>query len=202
MAVPVLQEFIPPLGPQPANPALFSPQMTTLTLKEKVLSLTGDGFTVQKTDGAPLLQIKPKKISLHSTKVFLGMDNHELFTLSTKTLAMFKSFKAESDKGYNFEIKGRFSIGSSKSSVHFRNHADGRELELTVKGDWMDRSANILLGDRIVASISRQFLNAREIFGSKQTVSILESFFRGGNAFMWRWDADDCVVLRHRGAKR
>jgi uncharacterized protein YxjI len=170
-----MQEFIPPLGPQPANPVLYSNQPVTLTLKEKVLSLTGDSFTVQTVSGAHLLQIKPKKISLHQKKAFLTMDGQELFTLSHKTLALFKSFTAESERGYNFEVKGRFSVGSSKSSVHFKNASDGREMELVVKGDWLDRQARVLLGDRVVAEVSRQFLNAREIFGSKQTVS-KESF--------------------------
>lgn len=85
---------------------------------------------------------------------------------------MFKSFVGESPKGesHNFEIKGNFSIGSSKSTITFINAADKTPIELQLKGDWFDRSANITLGERPVASINRSFGNAREIFGSKQTV--------------------------------
>lgn len=53
----------------------------------------------------------------------------------------------------------------------FKNAADGAEIELEVKGDWIDRSAEITTGGRPVASISRSFFNVRQIFGEKQTVS-------------------------------
>ncbi|EGP91871.1 unnamed protein product [Zymoseptoria tritici ST99CH_1A5] len=172
-ATPVaLQEFIPPLGPQPANPVLYSPQPVTLLLKEKVLSLTGDGFTiVNAATSQPVVLLKPKKISLHSTKVFTDPAGVELFSLSHKTLALFKSFTAESklSPAHNFEIKGKFALGGSKSSVHFKNASDGRDIELLVKGDWFDRSANITLNDRVVATVGRQFANARELVGGKQT---------------------------------
>jgi uncharacterized protein YxjI len=61
---------------------------------------------------------------------------------------------------------------SSKSTVEFTNAADGRHVELEVKGDWWDRSANITCGGQPVAHISRSYFNMREIFGDKQTVSI------------------------------
>lgn len=62
---------------------------------------------------------------------------------------------------------------SSRSTVHFTNQADGSEIELEVKGDWLDRSAAITLAGRPVAHISRNFLNARQIFGDRQTVSAI-----------------------------
>lgn len=61
---------------------------------------------------------------------------------------------------------------SSKSTVEFTNAADGRHVELEVKGDWWDRSANITCGGQPVAHISRSYFNVSEIFGDKQTVSI------------------------------
>lgn len=61
---------------------------------------------------------------------------------------------------------------SSKSSVHFKNQADGSDIELSIKGDWFDRSASITLGERVVASISRKLLNMREIFADSQTVGL------------------------------
>ena len=60
----------------------------------------------------------------------------------------------------------------SKSVVTFTNASDGKAVELEVKGDWFDRSAEITLDGRVVASISRKFFNAREFFGDKQTVSV------------------------------
>ena len=65
-----------------------------------------------------------------------------------------------------------FAVLSSKSTVEFTNAADGRHVELEVKGDWWDRSANITCGGQPVAHISRSYFNMREIFGDKQTVSV------------------------------
>lgn len=51
----------------------------------------------------------------------------------------------------------------------FKNAADGRHVEMEVKGDWFDRSAEITCGGQPVAHISRSFFNVREIFADKQT---------------------------------
>lgn len=65
----------------------------------------------------------------------------------------------------------RVIVLASKSSVHFKNASDGREVELDVRGDWFDRSANVTFGGEPVAHISRSFFNVREIFADKDTVS-------------------------------
>lgn len=108
---------------------------------------------------------------MHQKKTFTDLRGQEIFTLGKKTLALFKSFEGESPAGHNFSIKGNFSVGSSKSTITFINASDKTPIELQMKGDWFDRSAKITIGDRPVAAISRSFGNARELFGSKQTVS-------------------------------
>lgn len=53
----------------------------------------------------------------------------------------------------------------------FANTASSNAVvELMVKGDWLDRSATITLGDVVVAQIARKMLNMRQIFGGQQTV--------------------------------
>jgi uncharacterized protein YxjI len=103
------------------------------------------------------------------------MRGNELFTLSEKKLKLFKSFHAEAPGAHNFEVKGHFSVGRSRSTVEFINNADRRAMELEVKGDWLDRSATITLADRVVAQISRSLINVREVIGDKQTVSVTPS---------------------------
>jgi uncharacterized protein YxjI len=172
--------FNPPLGPQPANPAFYSPSPSVLQMKEKILSLSGDDFTITTTSGAPVCKCKGKVFSIHGSKAFTDMQGNELFTLKKKMLAISKSFVCESPQGFNIEVKGHFSIGSSKSSVHFKNAADGQEIELDLKGDWFDRSATITLAGRPVAKVSRKMFNVREIFGDKQTVSCPDCVVFGG----------------------
>jgi uncharacterized protein YxjI len=165
--------FNPPLGPQPANAAFYSPQPTTLQMKEKILSLSGDDFTISTADGTPVCKCKGKVFSLHGTKAFTDLQGNELFTVKKKMLAIQKSFVCDSPQGYSFEVKGHFSLGSSKSSVHFKNAADGQQVELDLKGDWFDRSAKITLNGAVVAEVARKFFNVREMFGDKQTVSLV-----------------------------
>lgn len=116
------------------------------------------------------------------------MQGNEIYTLKNKLLSIHRSFHAEAPHNHDFEVKGHFSLLSSKSSVHFKNAADSNEVELEVKvrvqslfenpslradpfyqGDWFDRSASITFGGRPVAHISRSFMNYRQIFGDKQT---------------------------------
>jgi uncharacterized protein YxjI len=140
-------------------------------MKEKILSLSGDDFTITTTSGSPVCKCKGKVFSIHGSKAFTDMQGNELFTLKKKMLAISKSFVCESPQGFNIEIKGHFSLGSSKSSVHFKNAADGQEIELDLKGDWFDRSATITLGGRPVAEVKRSYFNVRQLWGDKQTVS-------------------------------
>lgn len=69
----------------------------------------------------------------------------------------------------------QYLVLASKSTVHFKNASNGREVELDVRGDWFDRSANITFGGEPVAHISRSFFNVREIFADKDTVSCASS---------------------------
>jgi uncharacterized protein YxjI len=107
------------------------------------------------------------------------MAGKEIFELSNKTLALFKSFHGTSPTGHSFEVKGHFAVGKSRSTCEFKNAADGQHIELEIKGDWFDRSATIEVGGRPVAHISRKFFNVREIFGDKQTVRTTLNFQRG-----------------------
>jgi len=157
------------LGPQPANPHFYSPNQQTLQMKEKVFSLSGDDFTVTTVDGIEVCKCKGKVMSVSDKKKFTDMQGNEIYTLKNKLLSIHKSFHAEAPHNHDFEVKGHFSLLSSKSSVHFKNAADSNEVELEVKGDWFDRSASITFGGRPVAHISRSFMNYRQIFGDKQT---------------------------------
>ncbi|KAF1985500.1 DUF567-domain-containing protein [Aulographum hederae CBS 113979] len=162
-----LAVFNPPLGP---NPKYFMPEETTLTMKEKAFSLSGDDFTIKTTSGIDVCKCKGKMVSLHDSKEFVDPQGVHLFTLKNKLIALHKSFRAEGPDGKDlFTVKGHFSLMSSKSSCHFINASDGREMELDIKGDWFDRSANITCQGQPVATLSREFFNMREMFVDKQT---------------------------------
>lgn len=51
----------------------------------------------------------------------------------------------------------------------FVNRSDSSPIELLIKGDWLDRSASITMGNQVVAQISRSYFNMREVFGGQQS---------------------------------
>jgi uncharacterized protein YxjI len=159
---PSLAPFNPPLGAQPPSTKLYHPNQVTLALKEKVFSLSGDDFTIKTAEGLDICKCKGKMLSLRDSKKFSDMQDKELFTLSNKLMSIHKSFHGESPDGHNFEVKGKFKLMGSKSVVTFKNASDGKDVELEVKGDWFDRSAEITYNEKPVAAISRKFFNARE----------------------------------------
>ena len=66
---------------------------------------------------------------------FTDIHDNKLFSLKNKHFTIHKSFKAEGPDGKDlFEVKGHFALLSSKSTCVFNNVADGREVELEIKG--------------------------------------------------------------------
>ena len=193
--------FQPPLGPQPPG-KFYSPHEVVLALKERVFSLSGDDFTVRTAEGQDVLKVKGKFISLRDSKKFTDMQENEIFTLTNKLMAIHKSFHGTSPDGKaDFEVKGKFKLMGSKSVVTFTNSSDHKEIELEVRGDWLDRSAEIALDGKLVASISRKFFNAREFFGDKQTVSVFVSFAdsnRSSSGLVFRRCCAECRSKPHR----
>ena len=67
------------------------------------------------------------------------------------------------------QVKGKFSLMSSRSEISFTNKSDGAPITLHLKGDWTDRSAEITLNGRPVASIGRSFMNFGQLISDRQT---------------------------------
>ncbi|KAH6681711.1 tubby C-terminal-like domain-containing protein [Halenospora varia] len=160
----------------PVNPPLgvFAsycvPKQTTLVMKEKVWSLSGDTFHIVDENGQEVVQCRGQTFSISDRKEFADAHGRPLFSLRTKLLSIHKSFYAEAPDGNEiFQVKGKFSIGTSKMIATFVNQSNGQPVELLVKGDWLDRSATITMNGAVVAQISRSYFNMREIFGGQQT---------------------------------
>ncbi|TVY33933.1 Protein LURP-one-related [Lachnellula occidentalis] len=160
-------------------------------MKEKVWSLSGDTFHITDSAGHEVVQCRGQTFSLSDRKEFADTAGRPLFSLRTKLLSIHKCFYAEAPGGeVLFEVKGKFSrierergmegiivlmmnenelVGTSKMVATFQNAANGAPVELLVKGDWLDRSATITMGNVVVAQISRSYFNMREMVGGQQS---------------------------------
>ncbi|CZS93917.1 related to DUF567 domain protein [Rhynchosporium graminicola] len=162
---------LPPIQPAlGVNPAYCVNKQTTLVMKEKVWSLSGDTFHIVDENNHEVVQCRGQTFSISDRKQFASSTGQPLFSLRTRLLRLHKSFYAEGANGQVlFEVKGKFSIGSSKMVATFANASTKQNIELLIKGDWFDRSASITMGNIVVAQISRSYFNMREIFGGQQT---------------------------------
>ncbi|GAB1729340.1 hypothetical protein NU195Hw_g5485t1 [Hortaea werneckii] len=70
---------------------------------------------------------------------------------------------------HDFEVKGHFKLLGTHSTCSFTNAANGQEVAIEIKGDWIDRSAEMTWDGKTVATIARSFFNVREILGDQQT---------------------------------
>jgi len=157
-------------------PQYIAQKSEQLILKEKVLSLSGDSFTIKTTDGRPILQVKGEVMSLSGRKHVMDMQGNLLFDIRKQLIAFHATYYCEDPKGNQFfEVKSKFSIGSSKAIGTFTSTAgSGKQCELVMKGDFFDRKAEITdaATKQLVATIDRKFLNVGEILGGQQTYAV------------------------------
>ncbi|KAI0015118.1 DUF567-domain-containing protein [Xylariomycetidae sp. FL0641] len=163
------------LAPFPRPMGVFQPFIArgpeTLVLKEKVMSLSGDSFDIKTVDGRPIFKVKGDAFSLSGRKAVMDMSGNVLFTIRKKLIALHATYYAEDNAGNHiFDLKGKFSIGSSKSIGTFTS-ASGQAETLLMKGDFFDLQADITdeATKQPVAHIDRKFFKARELLANQQT---------------------------------
>ena len=167
------------LPPLPFPIAIF-PQFTAracenIKLREKLMSLSGDSFYIElHPSKTPLLQVQGTAFSISGRKHVTDMAGQPLFTIRKQTFSIPSTYYAEDPNGNKFfEVQGKWSFGSSKAvGVFSYKGQDGgmREGRLAMKGDWLDRRAEIKDENTggTVAVIDRKFFNARELLGGGQ----------------------------------
>ena len=165
-----MQPFQPPIG---VFQNFCNNFPVTLKMQEKGLmsgSITGDDFSITDTNGREVCKCKGKVLSISGRKIFTDPNGVELFHLRNKMLSIPKSFFGETPDGQEiFKVTGKFSMMSSKSEITFVNAADKQPITLHLKGDWLDRSAEVALNGRPVATISRSFMNFGQLVSDRQT---------------------------------
>lgn len=85
------------------------PFPTTIVLKEHVLSLTGDSFSIKMEDGTPILQVEGKVMSISGRKKVSDMAGNHLFDIIKEHLHIHTTFAVEDPKGQKLmEVKSSF----------------------------------------------------------------------------------------------
>ncbi|KAF2085816.1 DUF567-domain-containing protein [Saccharata proteae CBS 121410] len=168
MSAPSLPPYPQALG---LFPQFFAQKSESLILKEKMMSLSGDSFDIKTVGGVPIFQVKGEAFSLSGRKHVLDMQGNTLFTIRKEHFTIQPLYYAEdvSEKRL-FEVKSKFSFGSSKAVCSFTDK-HGKAESLFMKGDFFDTEAQITdeATGTPVAVINRKVFNARELIGGQQT---------------------------------
>jgi uncharacterized protein YxjI len=93
-------------------PQFIAHQSEQIVLKEKVLSLSGDSFSIKTVDGRAIFQVKGEALSLSGRKSVMDMQGVPLFDIRKKLIALHATFFCENPQGEQFfEVKKKFSSG-------------------------------------------------------------------------------------------
>ncbi|KAF2807588.1 uncharacterized protein BDZ99DRAFT_464522 [Mytilinidion resinicola] len=146
----------------------------TLVLKEHVMSLSGDSFSIKTADGRPVFQVKGDVLSLSGRKHLMDEKGEPIFDIRKEHLTFHTTYYCEDPSGKKiFEVGSKFSPLGSKAVATFTSF-DGKAKELEMKGDWLEVSANIvdLSTGEVVAKIDRTLLSGKDIFFGQQTYAL------------------------------
>jgi uncharacterized protein YxjI len=97
--------------PQPIAlfPQFIAQAPETLVLKEHVLSLSGDSFSIKLANGTPILQVEGKVMSISGRKKVSDMQGNHLFSIVKEHLHIHATYVVESANGQKLvEVKSGF----------------------------------------------------------------------------------------------
>ncbi|CAG5182459.1 uncharacterized protein ALTATR162_LOCUS10172 [Alternaria atra] len=164
-------------APQPIGvfPQFLAARPETLVLKEKVLSLSGDSFSIKLANGTPVLQVEGKVMSLTGRKKMFDMQGNHLCSIVKEHFHLHSTYVVESAKGEKImEVKSSFKLMGSKATATFAS-SNGKQEVLTMRGNFFDTQADILdeaQGGLVVARIDRKILSGKDIFFGQQTYGV------------------------------
>jgi len=167
------------LAPAPQTIGIFSQFFAagpeTLVMKEKVLSLTGDSFSIKLANGTPVLKVEGKLMSISGRKKMFDMQGKHVCSIVKEHFHIHTTYAVEDANGAKImQVKSNFKLLGSKATATFTSH-NGKEEILTMKGNWFDTSADIVdeaQGGVVVARINRKILSGKDILFNQQTYGV------------------------------
>ncbi|KNG48436.1 duf567 domain-containing protein [Stemphylium lycopersici] len=147
-------------APQPIGifPQFLAAGPETLVLKEKVMSLTGDSFSIKLANGTPVLKVEGKVMSISGRKKMFDMNDNHLCSIVKEHFHLHSTYVVEGADGQKImEVKSSF------------------KQSLVMRGDFFDTQADIIdeaQNNLVVARIDRKLLSGKDIFFGQQTYGV------------------------------
>lgn len=91
-------------------PGYYANQPTTLVMREKIMSWTGDDYHIKTTEGASVLRVRGTVMSMSGRTQVLDNQGQHLFTVRRELFSLFANYYAENPQGSKFlTVDGHFS---------------------------------------------------------------------------------------------
>ena len=101
---------VPPTNQIGIYSQFITQQPEQLVLKEKVLSLSGDSFSIKTVDGRVVFNVKGDLLSLSGRKHLMDAQDVPLFDIRKQLVAIHATYYCENPQGERiFEVKSKFS---------------------------------------------------------------------------------------------
>lgn len=145
------------------NEQFCSPFPVELTVSKKVVSLSGGSFQITDPDGKILFKMDGHALSVRDKCVLLDAEGCPLLCARKKLVSMHE--KWEVCRGDKFEDDNKLFFVKKAKVLQFKTHLDvflaGNSNDdcpdFTVKGNFLEREAQIFKGDTLIAEMKRKF---------------------------------------------
>ncbi|EIN12607.1 hypothetical protein PUNSTDRAFT_60896 [Punctularia strigosozonata HHB-11173 SS5] len=151
------------------------PTELALKIKEKRLSWSGDDFTIRDAmTETPIFRVNGKTFTWHGRQQLVDAQGAPLMDISFEPMHFVHSVFNGHDpvtKERLFRIRSKVSFGANLI-ITFQNKCGpyaGREMELSLKGDFFAREATIQYDGAVIARIDRKFWNSRQFIFDQQS---------------------------------
>lgn len=164
------QRFDPPIG---VHLNYCVPWETTLILRERLFSFSGDDFIINDSSGNPVCRCEGQALSFRDRKYIYAMDGQPLVQLKRELFTFLTEYVGK-DQGNRevLRVSQKFSFGT-KIEAGFVNAHDGQPVTIKLRGDIFGGSATLTTADgRPIAQIYRQY-DMVDIFMGAQTYAVV-----------------------------
>mmetsp|Transcript_18545 Transcript_18545/g.38925 ORF Transcript_18545/g.38925 Transcript_18545/m.38925 type:complete len:198 (-) Transcript_18545:691-1284(-) len=146
-----------------------------LTMKEKVMSLSGDSFQVKDHAGNPVFKVKGSVLSLTDKKRVMDMQGNVVACLGASIFSIHRTQKVTTPDGrllFSVKMKGIIQILSANMFVYLNDGDSVPDYE--IKGSWRAKEMSVTrlsTGD-VVARITRKGFNVNNLVFDRDTYII------------------------------
>eukprot|EP01012_Entosiphon_sulcatum_P053251 TRINITY_DN7324_c0_g1_i1.p2 TRINITY_DN7324_c0_g1~~TRINITY_DN7324_c0_g1_i1.p2 ORF type:complete len:182 (-),score=53.92 TRINITY_DN7324_c0_g1_i1:414-959(-) len=141
-----------------------------LLLKEKIMSITGDGFEIKDPTGRPMFKVKPKLLTISQKKTLCDAMGNDLVEIRKKHLTLHNTQYLSRPGGEDLaEVKAASIIQLRQNGKVILNN--GTVFEIA--GDFLGKRYTITCGGRELANVNRDLVNFRNFLTDQDTYRLI-----------------------------